>query len=385
MRRGITGKFISSSTTGETVRAFVPSPLPPVPALQIEPSVRGRLDSALLALGRLDSISTLLPDRALFLYAYVRREAVLSSQIEGTQSSLSDLLLFEIEEAPGVPLDDVTEVSNYVAAMEHGLRRLREGFPLSNRLICEMHGILLSSGRGANRQPGEFRRVQNWIGGSRPSQAVYVPPPPDRVTDCMTRLEKWFHDDPEPTSALIKAALAHVQFETVHPFLDGNGRVGRLLVTLVLCAEGVLLEPLLYLSLYFKARRAEYYAMLNAVRTDGDWEAWVEFFAEGVIETAEGAVKTAQRLAALFESDRGRIQSLVSRPGSVLQVHAALQARPVSTIARLAEATNLTLPTVASALGRLQEQGLVREVTGRRRRRVFSYEPYLRILSEGTS
>jgi Fic family protein len=269
--------------------------------------------------------------------------------------------------------------------MEHGLRRLREGFPLSNRLICEMHGILLSSGRGANRQPGEFRRVQNWIGGSRPSQAVYVPPPPDRVTDCMTRLEKWFHDDPEPTSALIKAALAHVQFETVHPFLDGNGRVGRLLVTLVLCAEGVLLEPLLYLSLYFKARRAEYYAMLNAVRTDGDWEAWVEFFAEGVIETAEGAVKTAQRLAALFESDRGRIQSLVSRPGSVLQVHAALQARPVSTIARLAEATNLTLPTVASALGRLQEQGLVREVTGRRRRRVFSYEPYLRILSEGTS
>jgi Fic family protein len=347
--------------------------------------VRGRLDSALLALGRLDSISTLLPDRALFLYAYVRREAVLSSQIEGTQSSLSDLLLFEIEEAPGVPLDDVTEVSNYVAAMEHGLRRLREGFPLSNRLICEMHGILLSSGRGANRQPGEFRRVQNWIGGSRPSQAVYVPPPPDRVTDCMTRLEKWFHDDPEPTSALIKAALAHVQFETVHPFLDGNGRVGRLLVTLVLCAEGVLLEPLLYLSLYFKARRAEYYAMLNAVRTDGDWEAWVEFFAEGVIETAEGAVKTAQRLAALFESDRGRIQSLVSRPGSVLQVHAALQARPVSTIARLAEATNLTLPTVASALGRLQEQGLVREVTGRRRRRVFSYEPYLRILSEGTS
>lgn len=384
MRRGITGEFINSSTAGEAVRAFIPHRLPPVPGLQIEASVRARLDNALLALGRLDSISTLLPDRALFLYAYVRREAVLSSQIEGTQSSLSDLLLFEIEEAPGVPLDDVTEVSNYVAAMDHGLRRLREGFPLSNRLICEMHGILLSSGRGADRQPGEFRRVQNWIGGSRPGQAVYVPPPPDRVPGCMADLEKWLHDDPEPTSALIKAALSHVQFETVHPFLDGNGRVGRLLVTLVLCAEGMLREPLLYLSLYFKKRRAEYYAMLNAVRTDGDLEAWVEFFAEGVIETAEGAVKTAQRLVALFESDRGRIQSLIPRPGSALQVHAALQARPVSTIARLAEATKLTLPTVASALGHLQEQGLVREVTGRRRRRVFTYEPYLRILSEGT-
>jgi Fic family protein len=260
MNRGITGTYITTSAVGgEVVRAFVPAPLPPSPSLAIDAELRDRMDAALLALGRLDSVTTLLADKRLFLYSYVRKEAVLSSQIEGTQSSLSDLLLFEADELPGVPIDDVLEVSNYVAAMEHGLQRLGEGFPLSTRLIREIHAILLARGRGEGKEPGEFRRSQNWIGGSRPGNAAFVPAPPDRVPELMGTLERWLHDEPERTPTLLKAALSHVQFETIHPFLDGNGRVGRLLVTLVLCAEGVLHEPLLYLSLYLKQHREHYY------------------------------------------------------------------------------------------------------------------------------
>jgi Fic family protein len=320
----------------------------------------------------------------LFLYTYVRKEAVLSSQIEGTQSSLSDLLLFELEEAPGVPLDDVTEVSNYVAALEHGLRRLRDDLPLSNRLIREVHGVLLRQGRGAERQPGEFRRSQNWVGGSRPGNAVFVPPPADRVVECMGALERWLHDEPERTPALLKAALAHVQFETIHPFLDGNGRVGRLLIALLLAVEGVLREPLLYLSLYFKQNRTRYYDLLQAVREKGDWEAWIEFFADGVRETAESAVQTARRLVDLFQRDRQKIQSLGRRAGSALQIHDVLQRRPLSTIAGLRTATRLSVPTVTTALEALARLRIVSEVTGRRRNRVYSYAQYMRILSEGT-
>jgi len=272
MRRELTGSFETLRAGDEVVRAFVPSPLPPDPLPVIAgPSARLH-DQALLACGRLDAVTALLPEPDLFLYAYVRREALLSSQIEGTQSSLSDLLLFELEQAPGVPFDDVVEVSNYVAALEHSLARLREGFPLCNRLLREMHGILLQRGRGADRLPGEFRRSQNWVGGTRPGNAHFVPPPPARVEACMADLERFLHDESLPFSALVKAALAHVQFETIHPFLDGNGRIGRLLIAMILHHEGVLRQPLLYLSLYLKQHRAEYYRLLDATRQEGDWE-----------------------------------------------------------------------------------------------------------------
>lgn len=374
-----------STVGGETVRAFIPHALPPKPPLVIGVELRAKLDAALLSLGRLDSVSTLLPDTHLFLYMYVRKEAVLSSQIEGTQSSLSDLLLFEAEEIPGVPMDDVAEVSNYVAALEHGLSRVRGGFPVSTRLIREVHDILLRRGRGADKSPGEFRRSQNWLGGTRPGNAMYVPPPPEDVPEAMSRLEKWLHDEPEPTPALLKAALSHVQFETIHPFLDGNGRVGRLLVTLLLCVEGVLHEPLLYLSLYLKERRQEYYDLLTRVRRDGDWEAWVDFFAGGVRDSAEGAVRTAQRLTKLFRDDRERIGNEAGRSAStVLRAHHALAERPIQTAAQVARSTGLSIPAVNKALARLTSMEIVHELTGRRRNRVFSYAPYIRILSEGT-
>ncbi|MEO5510813.1 MAG: Fic family protein [Longimicrobiales bacterium] len=386
MMRGRTGTYTTTSTVGgETVRAFVPAPLPPEPALNISTALQSKLDAAHLALGRLDSVTTLLPHTHVFLYTYVRKEAVLSSQIEGTQSSLSDLLLFEANEAPGVPLDDVTEVSNYVAALEHGLQRIKSGFPLSNRLIREIHEILLARGRGAGKQPGEFRRSQNWIGGTRPGNAAFVPPPPDRVAECMGDLEKYLHDDPRHTPPLQKAALAHVQFETIHPFLDGNGRVGRLLITLLLCIDGILRDPLLYLSLYLKQNRSTYYTLLDDVRTRGAWEEWLDFFATGVADSATGAVTTVQRLVALADRDRTRIREMgVRAAGTPLQLHHALQERPVSTAASLEVLSGISLPAVNSGLRVLTELGIVREVTGRQRNRVYAYSEHLRIMSEGT-
>jgi Fic family protein len=383
MRRGLTGEFSVRVLGGEEVRSFVPRDLPPVPALVAE-AIREKLDRALLALGRLDAVSSLLPDTKLFLYTYVRKEAVLSSQIEGTQSTLADLLLFELEEMPGVPIDDVAEASSYVAALEHGLRRLRSGFPLTNRLIREVHDVLLSKGRGSEKRPGEFRTTQNWIGGSRPGNALFVPPPPERVEECMAAFERFLNDEPARTPPLEKAALAHLQFETIHPFLDGNGRVGRLLVTLLLWKESVLTEPLLYLSLFLKQHRRRYYDLLQAVRQDGDWEAWLEFFAEGVTTTAEGAVETARSLAKLFEKDRHRIETVGRGAGSAVRVHHELQKRPLSTISRLCAATHLTVPTVTKAIAALERLGVVREVTKRKRDRVFSYSAYLRHLTKGT-
>jgi Fic family protein len=371
-----------STVGGERVRAFVPAPLPP--DLEISTDLRRAFDAALLALGRLDGISAFLPDPDVFLYTYVRKEAVLSSQIEGTQSSLSDLLRAELDEAPGVPVDDVAEVSNYVAALEHGLARLRGGFPISNRLLREMHEILLRSGRGAAKQPGAFRHSQNWIGGTRPGNAAFVPPPPGRVEDLMAALERFLHGQPVDTPPLLKAGLAHVQFETIHPFLDGNGRVGRLLIALVLVNEGVLREPLLYLSLYFKQHRQAYYEHLGQVRERGAWDQWLRFFAEGVRETAEGAVATARRLSDLFAGDLARVHAAGRGAGSAAKVHSAFRERPLWTIGRLRETTGLPVPTVTRAIEALQALGIVRETTGRRRGRVFSYDAHLRILSEGT-
>jgi len=383
VKRTRTGRYETTSAGGETVKAFVPNPLPPTPPLALDAEGREAVDAALLALGRLDGVSGVLPDTRLLLYTYVRKEAVLSSQIEGTQSTLSDLLLFELKEAPGVPLDDVTEVSNYVRALEHGLKRIRGGFPLSNRLIRETHEILLSRGRGAGKSPGAFRRSQNWLGGSRPGNARFVPPPPHRVADTMGALESFLHDRNAPPT-LIKAALWHVQFETIHPFLDGNGRVGRLMVTLLLCAEGVLREPMLYLSLFLKQQRARYYELLDAVRKTGDWEAWITFFCEGVASTAESAVATARRLIDLAGSDRERLARMGRAAGSAAAVQRALVKTPVSTIPRLAKRTRLTLPTVGKALDVLVNRNMVSETTGKKRNRVYRYDRYLDILGEGT-
>ncbi len=383
MKRNRAGGYETTSVGGERVKAFVPSPLPPMPPLAIDGEVRAALDGALLALGRLDGVSSVLPDTHLLLYTYVRKEAVLSSQIEGTQSTLADLLLFELKESPGVPLDDVVEVSNYVRALEHGMKRMRSGFPLSNRLIREVHAILLSRGRGAGKNPGEFRRSQNWIGGTRPGNARFVPPPPHRVPDAMGTLEKFVHDPAAPP-ALLKAALWHVQFETIHPFLDGNGRVGRLMITLLLCAEGMLREPMLYLSLFFKQHRPRYYELLDSVRREGDWEAWVAFFCEGVASVSDGAVTTARRLLALAETDRERVANLGRKAGSAAAVQTALLRTPVCTIPRLAKRTRLTLPTIAKALDVLADQKIVSETTGKRRNRVYRYDRYLSILNEGT-
>ena len=384
MKRELQGHYVTVSTAGEKAQAFVPAPLPPMPPIDWTPELRGKFDQALLALGRLDSVSMLLPDTSLFLYMYVRKEAVLSSMIEGTQSSLSDLLLFELDQEPGVPLDDVQEVSNYVAALNHGLQRLDEGFPLSLRLIKEIHAVLLAKGRGSHQTPGEFRRSQNWIGGSRPGNAAFVPPPAEQVLEGMGKLELFLHDQPEPTPVLLKASLAHVQFETIHPFLDGNGRLGRLLITLLLCDQKVLREPMLYLSLYFKSHRRYYYELLNNVRLTGDWEAWLDFFAEAVIATATQAVEAAKQLADLANEDRERIAGLGRASASALQVHRAMMEHPIATSGWLSQKTGLTPATVNKALERLEHLGIIRELTQKQRNRLFSYARYVEILNRGT-
>lgn len=383
-RRTLQGRYVSISTAGEKAQAFIPAPLPPQPPIEWTSALRAKFDQAWHALGRLDGVSTLLPDTAVFLYTYVRKEAVLSSMIEGTHSSLSDLLLFELDQEPGVPLDDVREVSNYVAALNHGLARLAEGFPLSLRLLKEIHGVLLARGRGAKQSPGEFRRSQNWIGGTRPGNAQFVPPPPEHVVDCMGMLELFLHDQPEPTPVLLKAALAHVQFETIHPFLDGNGRLGRLLITLLLCEQKVLREPMLYLSLYFKTHRRHYYELLDNVRLTGDWEAWLDFFAEAAIMTAAQAVETAQQLLALLNEDRDKIAGLGRAAASTLQVHRALLEPPIAAAGWLVEKTGLTHATVNKCLSHLARLGIVRELTAQRRNRVFSYSRYIDIINRGT-
>lgn len=376
------GRYIETPAGGETVRAFVPPPLPPSPPIDLLRLLE-RLSLAERAIGRLDGITTLLPRQELFLYMYVRKEAVLSSQIEGTQSTLTDLLRFESEAQVGEPVEDIREVSNYVDALMYGLERL-DSLPLSLRLVREMHSRLLQSGRGGTKNPGTFRRSQNWIGGSRPGNALFVPPPVSELDRCLDEFERFLHEDESRLPALIKAGLLHVQFETIHPFLDGNGRIGRLLVTLYLCTQDVLRSPLLYLSLYLKTHRTEYYRLLQAVRERGDWEAWLEFFLDGVSETANQAFDAATRIVDLFKQDRDRIAAESDRPGSALRVHECLQQHPFATAAGLVAQTGLTTPTVNAVLVELERLGIVAEVTGRKRGRVFGYPTYLGILSEGT-
>lgn len=377
------GHFVTTLVAGETVQAFVPPPLPPVPPLDIIRLLEF-LSRAERALGRLDGITMLLPSQGLFLYMYVRKEAVLSSQIEGTQSTLSDLLRFEAEAQAGQPIDDIREVSNYVDAMMFGLERL-ESLPLSLRLIREMHDRLLQSGRGGTKNPGEFRRSQNWIGGTRPRNALFVPPPVTHLAQCLADWERFLHEDQSGLPALLKAGLLHVQFETIHPFLDGNGRMGRLLVTLFLCVQDVLKKPMLYLSLYLKSHRADYYRLLQEVREHGAWEAWLEFFLTGVEETANQAFAAATRIVDLFKEDRERIVAQSDRSSSALRLHEILQQTPFATASTLGLQTKLTTPTVNAALSELERLGIVSEVTGRKRGRVFGYQRYLDILNEGTA
>lgn len=378
-----TGKYIQTIYGEETVQAFVPHPLPPKPPLVME-RLYPLLDQANQALGRLDGMSAILPDTKLFLYMYVRKEAVLSSQIEGTQSSLSDLLLYESEGAPGAPMNDVQEVSNYVAAMDHGLKKLNSDFPISLRLIKEIHKTLTAKGRGSKKEPGEFRTSQNWIGGNRPGNAVFVPPPANKVLDCMSALEVFLHAKTPTLPVLIKAGLVHLQFETIHPFLDGNGRIGRLLITLLLCEQGLLQQPILYLSLYLKKNRNLYYDLLEETRARGTWEIWLEFFLKGIQETAEQATEGAKRILTLFEEHKERIKTLRRASASALQLHDYFQIHPVTNLRAVGKHTKLSMPTVTKTMEHLKTLKIVRETTGGKRNRIYAYDAYLKILEQGT-
>jgi Fic family protein len=374
-------RYVTSTMSGERVQAFVPAPLPPDAKTLDLASLQGILAEANQAVGRLDGMTSAFPDLNLFLYSYVRKEAVLSSQIEGTQSSLSDLLLYENAEIPGVPLDDVQEVSNYVAALNHGLRRLRGGFPLSLRLIREIHEVLLAKGRGSHAQPGEFRKSQNWIGGSRPGNAAYVPPPPEYVTDCLGDLESFLHEEENSIPLLIRAGLVHAQFETIHPFLDGNGRVGRLLITFMLTEKQMLHEPVLYLSLFFKKHRRLYYDRLNGTRNDDGWNQWLDFFLQGVRDTANQAVQTAIEIDKLFRGDKEKIEQFGRGAPSALLIYQLAQASPIFSIKHAARESKLSFPTASAAIQRLTDAGILEESSGRRRDRLFLYAKYLDVLN----
>jgi len=379
-----TGEYITRTVGGESYRAFIPAPLPPVPPLEMGNELVGLLEKANHALGRLDGISHVLPNVNLFIYQYVRKEALLSSQIEGTQSSFSDLLLYESDAVPGVPLEDTEEVSNYIAALQHGLERLRGGFPLSLRLIREIHEILLRGGRGATKQPGEFRSSQNWLGGTRPGNAVFVPPPPERLMECLDAFEKYLHEENAKLPVLIKIGLIHIQFETIHPFLDGNGRVGRLLITLLLCHHQILNSPMLYLSLHFKVNRSEYYQHLQQVRLQGDWESWLMFYLDGIVKTAEQATTTALKLKNIFETDQERIKELGRLSHSCLQVHQLLIEKVMINIQDASKALVINRTTISNCLEKLNELGIAREITGHKRNRYFVYDQYINELSVGT-
>ncbi len=376
------GSYINNSVSGELVKAYMPDTLPPDPPIEMA-DLYSLQDQANLTIGRLDGISINVPDISLFLYMYIRKEAVLSSQIEGTQSTLDDLLMYENNEAVGVPIDDVVEVSNYVSALNHGLQRIAGGFPLCLRLIREMHEILLRHGRGSTKQPGVFRTSQNWIGGTRPGNASFVPPPWENIADLLSNLESFWSIEDGSVPTLIKAGLAHYQFETIHPFLDGNGRLGRLLITFILCVDGIMSKPLLYLSLYFKINRQSYYDHLQHTREQGDLEEWLKFFLKGVIYTAEQAVKTIQHTLELLEKDRQKIQGIGKASASALIIHDVIKKTPITDGNKIVSMSGLTLPTVNSSIKNLIELGIVTELTGKSRNKIYKYTKYLDILSEG--
>jgi Fic family protein len=382
MRRIDQGVLIKSSlVAGESYNTYLPNPLPPVPEIELA-EVESGYKQAVLAISALNDVAETVPDSSILHYMYIRKEAVLSSQIEGTQSTLDDLLRHESEQVMGVPVDDVEEVSCYVAALGYGIKRMDEGFPMSSRLVREIHKVLLENSRGSTKTPGEFRRTQNWIGGSRPGNAHFVPAPPDKVIDLMGDLDKFIHNDQVPP--LFRAALMHHQFETIHPFLDGNGRTGRLLITLFLLWQDVIASPLLYLSLFFKKNRSLYYEKLDIVRQNGDWEEWLNFFFEGVAETAYDARKTLLAIGKVFAAADGKIASLGRPRFSAAKVLAEFKRKPLLTIAEIAVRTGLSKNAVSNSLNRLIALGIVQGASHRKWGQIYAYSSYLALLTPGT-
>ncbi len=377
------GRYITQKTPGETYQAFIPADLPPHPPLNLE-ALYPLLEQATKALAELNAAARSIPNTTLFIYMYVRKEALLSSQIEGTQSSFSDLILFEHHQKPNVSLDDVEEVSNYVVALNYGLERLKNGFPISLRLLREIHGILLKGGRGANKLPGEFRRSQNWIGGTRPGNALFVPPPPEYLMKILGSFEKFLHDDSSKLPVLIKTGLAHIQFETIHPFLDGNGRLGRLLITLLLCEKGMIEAPILYLSLYLKQNRTLYYQLLQEVRLHGTWKTWLEFYLKGIIQTANATIVTTQKINTLFAQDFEKIQKLGRARFSCEAVFEYVKKLPQVSVAIIARDLHMSPPTARSSLNHLVDLNILEEITGKERDKTYIYRKYLDLLEEGT-
>ncbi|MBI5907655.1 MAG: Fic family protein [Burkholderiales bacterium] len=363
-------------------KAFLPEPLPPAPDIEYDGELRTALSNADRDLARLDAIATLLPNPDLFVAMYVKHEAVLSSQIEGTQSTLEDVLAFEADGAHHDAPKDVEEVVNYVRAMNHGLKRLGDGFPLSLRLLREIHGELMHGVRGGEKSPGEFRQSQNWIGGkgSTLATAAFVPPPPHALMQTLGALETFMHDGKSSVPLLIRCGLAHAQFETIHPFLDGNGRVGRLLITLMLCEEQALSRPLLYLSVFLKAHRAEYYDRLTAIRTQGHWEPWLKFFLRGMSQTARAATRTAHDIVALRESHR----SAIGTHAKALKLLDHLYKQPLMSAKRVTTAISCSTPTALKLLDDFQTRGWLKEITGMERNRVYRYQPYLDLFHRET-
>ena len=375
------GHYITQSIAGESYRCYIPKPLPPNPPIQTEKFYR-LLDQAMVSLGELNGIKTILPNAELYLSLFAKKEAVLSSQIEGTQSSLSDFLQFE-DNAKASSLKDNIEIANYISAMDYGFKKIKK-LPLSRRLFCEIHKKLLSNVRGSEKSPGEFRTSQNWIGGTRPGNAIFVPPPPEELSACFGVFEKFLNDKKVLLPNLIKVAIAHVQFEIIHPFLDGNGRLGRLLITFMLCINNLLKDPLLYLSLYFKKHQKKYYTLLQKVQIEGDWEAWIEFFLKGVCHTSKQACQTAQNIVSLFEKDEEKIQAQDKDTAGVLKTFSVLKKHPISNTKTIVQATQVSLQTVLRSLKTLQEIGLVTELTGGHNNKIFAYKDYLNIINEGT-
>ena len=377
-----TGTYSISTTLDETVRAFVPHILPPTdPALPPE-SFTNLNRQAELALARLAGVSGLVPSVDWLLYSAIRKEALLTSQIEGTQATLTDL--FDAEAGFKVSnTDDVQEVSNYVRAFRwtQDQLRVRNGLPISVRLLCEAHRRLLDGARGAGKQPGELRRSQNWIGGTRPGNAVFVPPPPEHVPTLLADMERFIHDTSTDLPPMVKVALIHAQFETIHPFLDGNGRIGRLLIAALFEHWGLLSDPLMYLSGYLKQHMAEYYRRLSAIRTEGNWESWVRFFLEGVAIAAGDAEKTIIVVASLVSTDRKRLlQSTKAGPASY-RLFEMLPIMPRFTIERVRQQLDTSFPTATAAVKLLEELGIVTEMTGQKKNRSYSYQAYVELLS----
>jgi Fic family protein len=378
-----TGSYVTTSVVGESVQAFVPDPLPPAnPVLDLK-SFANLNHAAELALARLSGVAGLAPSVDWLLYSAIRKEALLTSQIEGTQASLTDL--FDSEAGVMVRnADDVEEVTNYLRAFRLVQENLRsdEGLPLSQRLICESHQLLMDGVRGASKQPGEVRRSQNWIGGTRPGNAVFVPPPPNKVGDLLADLERFIHDERSPLPSLIKVALVHAQFETIHPFLDGNGRMGRLLIAALLEHWNLLPEPLMYLSGYLKAHQMEYYRLLSNIRTEGDWESWIRFFLEGVAASATLAERNVVGLASLVAKDRQRLHAEKSIGAATIRLFELLPTMPRFTIEYARQQLNTTFPTANAAVKSLEEVGIVVETTGQKKNRHFSYQRYIQFLDQ---